>query len=151
MRSLRALSPVVLFAALSCGESPAPDAGALLRDARAAVTVREHHHGGHQRPDRRLQFLGRFYDQFSHERAFVLAAMLPDEMTWNVTGWRADVVPFAGSCVGRRMIWEHFRDYFGAIRVARYQFEYKLADAEHVTWHFRLVADVPSTGKTFDV
>lgn len=140
---------LVLLGVLGCGQ--ASDAEAALPEAgAAAASLAEHRDHGPRRRDRRVEYLERFYRHFSDEREFALAVSLPEDMTWNVTGWRTEVVPFAGAYVGRRAIWEHFRDYFGAIDVLRYRFEYKLADAEHVSWHFRLTGRVPSTGKTFD-
>jgi ketosteroid isomerase-like protein len=102
-------------------------------------------------PDsRRMAYLNRFYEQFAHEQALPIAFMLPKEMTWNHTGYRTEVIPFAGDYNGRAEILEYFRNYFSVIRVRHYQFQYKLSDGDHVSWHFRLIADVPMTGKTFD-
>ncbi|HWR72517.1 MAG TPA: nuclear transport factor 2 family protein, partial [Nitrospirota bacterium] len=59
-------------------------------------------------------------------------------------------VPFAGLYSGRDEILHLFEDYFAAVRIREYHFQYRLIDGDYVSWHFRLVADVPSTGKTFD-
>jgi ketosteroid isomerase-like protein len=100
--------------------------------------------------ERRAAYLERFYRHFAGERAEPIAEMLPASMAWHMIGWREDVVPFAGPYSGRAEILSFFRDYFAAIDIREYHFQYRLMDGEHVSWHFRLVADVPSTGKRFD-
>jgi ketosteroid isomerase-like protein len=99
---------------------------------------------------KRLNYLQRFYEHFAAGRGAAAAAMLPSALTWSHTGYRADVIPFAGDYTGERAHLEYFRDYFGALCVRQYQFQYELKTDSHVSWHFRLVAFVPATGKTFD-
>lgn len=99
---------------------------------------------------KRSQYLREFYKHFAAERAGATAGMLPAELTWSHTGYRADVVPFAGDYVGESAHRRYFRAYFDAVCVEKYEFQYALADDEHVSWHFKMEAFVPSTGKTFD-
>lgn len=99
---------------------------------------------------RRIEYLERFYRHFAAGRAIPISEMLPDAMTWSHTGYRPDIVPFAGDYTGRERIREFFESYFAAVTIRDYQFQYKLSDGDYVTWHFKLVAVVPMTGKTFD-
>ncbi|HET7540585.1 MAG TPA: nuclear transport factor 2 family protein [Polyangiaceae bacterium] len=99
---------------------------------------------------KRIRYLRDFYKHFAAERAAATAAMLPAELIWSHTGYRSNVVPFAGDYEGARAHLQYFRDYFDAIRLSEYQFQYKLANEDHVSWHFKIVAFVPATGKTFE-
>jgi ketosteroid isomerase-like protein len=99
---------------------------------------------------RRAEYLDQFYRHFAGQRARALVEMLPADMSWHMIGWREDVVPFAGLYSGRDRILEFFTDYLAAIVIREYRFQYRLVDGDRVSWHFRLVADVPATGKTFD-
>ncbi len=100
--------------------------------------------------DRRVGYLERFYGHFEGERARPIAEMLPDDISWHMIGWREDVVPFAGLYSGHEEILRFFNDYFAAIKIREYHFQYRLVDGDYVSWHFRLVAEVPSTGKSFN-
>lgn len=103
------------------------------------------------RPTRkRMQYLREFYKHFATGRGVAAAAMLPATLTWSHTGYRASVIPFAGDYTGERAHRDYFREYFNAISIRQYQFQYELKANRHVSWHFRLVAFVPATGKTFD-
>lgn len=150
MKAARAFGTALMI--LVVGAAPQGLATASEHDGPGAESCAGWQPSPHRDPrTRRLEYLSHFYRHFSHERGLAAAAMLPEDMTWSMTGWRKDVIPFAGDYVGRRDIGAFFHRYFHSIRVKDYDFEYKLMDGDHVSWHFRMVAQVPSTGKTFDV
>ena len=123
------------------------DEGIAIESATASLSDRLTAAGcdGH-----RADLLDRFYKHFARGQARAVADMLPRDATWHQIGWREDVVPFAGTYVGRKALQHFFSAYFAAVDVEDFAVEYTLASGDYVNVHLRLVGRVRPTHQTFD-
>jgi hypothetical protein len=62
-----------------------------------------------------------------------------------------DSVPFAGTYTGVKAVKDYFKGFFGSIRIKDFDFQYKISQDNIINSHFRMVAYVFKTRKTFDL